>query len=71
MCPKENKFLDTIYISKQMLLYHVLEMEVFHVGKRRGKFVHWEPIFIGTHLDPHYDERLSWEGKKDKMTQVG
>ncbi|XP_045504649.1 beta-1,4-glucuronyltransferase 1 [Colias croceus] len=45
------------------------QMDVFHVGKRRGKFVHWEPIFIGTHQDPYYDERLSWEGKKDKMTQ--
>ena len=20
-------------------------------------------------MDPHYDERLSWEGKSDKMTQ--
>lgn len=45
-------------------------MDVFHVGKRQGKFLHWEPIFIGTHQDPYYDERLSWEGKKDKMTQV-
>ncbi|CAB3237014.1 unnamed protein product [Arctia plantaginis] len=45
------------------------QMDVFHVGKRHGKFVHWEPIFIGTHQDPYYDERLSWEGKKDKMTQ--
>ncbi|KAM3966501.1 LOW QUALITY PROTEIN: beta-1,4-glucuronyltransferase 1 [Aphomia sociella] len=45
------------------------QMDVFHIGKRRGKFVHWEPIFIGTHQDPHYDDRLSWEGKKDKMTQ--
>lgn len=35
-----------------------------------GYFVHWEPIYIGTHADPHYDERLSWEGKSDKMTQV-
>lgn len=45
------------------------QMDVFHVGKRQKKFVHWEPIFIGTHQDPHYDDRLSWEGKKDKMTQ--
>ncbi|XP_021198369.2 beta-1,4-glucuronyltransferase 1 [Helicoverpa armigera] len=45
------------------------QMEVFHVGKRQGKFVHWEPIFIGTNQDPFYDERLSWEGKQDKMTQ--
>ncbi|KAG7304064.1 hypothetical protein JYU34_010993 [Plutella xylostella] len=45
------------------------QMDVFHVGKRRGKYVHWEPIFIGTHRDPLYDERLSWDGMKDKMTQ--
>lgn len=44
-------------------------LHVFHVGKRNGKFIHWEPIFIGTHNDPLYDERLSWEGKSDKMTQ--
>lgn len=44
-------------------------LHVFHVGKRVGRFVHWEPIFIGTHADPLYDERLSWEGKSDKMTQ--
>lgn len=43
---------------------------VFHIGKRMGNFVHWEPIFIGTNADPLYDERLSWEGKSDKMTQV-
>ncbi|KYM75859.1 N-acetyllactosaminide beta-1,3-N-acetylglucosaminyltransferase [Atta colombica] len=45
-------------------------LHVFHVGKRTGSFVHWEPIFIGTNNDPFYDERLSWEGKSDKMTQV-
>ncbi|XP_075227166.1 beta-1,4-glucuronyltransferase 1 isoform X2 [Lycorma delicatula] len=44
-------------------------LQVFHIGKRTGYFVHWEPIFIGTHQDPLYDERLSWEGKSDKMTQ--
>ncbi|XP_060524606.1 beta-1,4-glucuronyltransferase 1-like [Cylas formicarius] len=44
-------------------------LHVFHVGKRIGSFVHWEPIYIGTHFDPLYDERLSWEGKSDKMTQ--
>lgn len=45
------------------------ELGVFHIGKRTGFFVHWEPIYIGTNTDPHYDERLSWEGKSDKMTQ--
>ncbi|KAK5649749.1 hypothetical protein RI129_000778 [Pyrocoelia pectoralis] len=44
-------------------------LHVFHVGKRNGYYIHWEPIFIGTHSDPLYDERLSWEGKSDKMTQ--
>lgn len=46
------------------------ELGIFHIGKRVGYFVHWEPIYIGSHEDPHYDERLSWEGKSDKMTQV-
>ncbi|XP_055600367.1 beta-1,4-glucuronyltransferase 1-like [Uranotaenia lowii] len=45
------------------------DLGVFHIGKRVGYFIHWEPIYIGTHADPHYDERLSWEGKSDKMTQ--
>lgn len=45
------------------------DLGVFYIGKRTGYFVHWEPIYIGTHMDPHYDERLSWEGKSDKMTQ--
>lgn len=46
-------------------------LDIFHVGKRVGSHLHWEPIYIGSHRDPHYDERLSWEGKSDKMTQVG
>ncbi|SPP86044.1 beta-1,4-glucuronyltransferase 1 [Drosophila guanche] len=45
------------------------ELSVFHIGKRTGYYIHWEPIYIGTHADPHYDERLSWEGKSDKMPQ--
>lgn len=45
-------------------------LHIFHIGKRISNFVHWEPIFIGTNSDPMYDERLSWEGKSDKMTQV-
>ena len=38
--------------------------------KRESPFLLWEPIFIGTNEDPLYDERLTWEGKRDKMTQV-
>lgn len=56
--------------SKEWMAANETEgFHVFHVGKRTGYFVHWEPIFIGTHADPLYDERLSWEGKSDKMTQ--
>ncbi|XP_049938774.1 beta-1,4-glucuronyltransferase 1-like [Schistocerca serialis cubense] len=44
-------------------------LSVFHIGKRVNYFRHWEPIFIGTQDDPLYDERFSWEGKSDKMTQ--
>lgn len=46
------------------------QLSVFHVTKRFGKNRRWEPIFIGTNNDPLFDERLSWEGLKDKMTQV-
>jgi len=44
-------------------------MSVMHVGKRVRPFHHWEPIYIGTNSEPVYDERLSWEGRYDKMTQ--
>jgi len=54
--------------SKQWLKAPVQPgLHVFHVAKRRG---YWEPVFIGTNSDPYYDERLSWEGRKNKMTQV-
>lgn len=43
---------------------------VFHIEKRIGEFKFWEPIFIGTNNDPFYDERLNWDGKKEKMPQV-
>ena len=46
------------------------EMKVNFIGKRHPPFHHWEPIYIGTNEDPLYDERLSWEGRADKMTQV-
>ena len=42
-------------------------LNVFHMAKRRGN---WEPIYIGTNEDPPYDERLTWDGRKDKMTQA-
>lgn len=45
-------------------------LSVFHIEKRIDEFKFWEPIFIGTNNDPLYDERLNWDGKKEKMPQV-
>lgn len=59
--PKADEWLKMPYTSG---------MKVFHIGKRHKPYHHWEPIFIGTKFDPMYDERLSWEGRSDKMTQV-
>lgn len=59
--PEYNKWLE---------LEETKELNIFHVGKRQKDQKIWEPIFIGTHDDPYYEERLSWEGKRDKMTQV-
>ena len=46
------------------------ESHVTAVGQRTGQYRSWEPIFIGTNSDPFYDQRLSWEGRSDKMTHV-
>ncbi len=43
-------------------------LNVFHTSKRESSL--WEPFYIGTHRDPLFEERLSWEGRKDKITQV-
>ena len=59
---KKASFLNLFIISD--------EMKINFVGKRHPPFHHWEPIYIGTNEDPLYDERLSWEGRADKMTQV-
>ena len=44
-------------------------LNIFYVGKRIKPFQHWEPIYIGTNQEPGYDERLTWEGRSDKMAQ--
>ena len=47
------------------------ELQVFTTAKRHPPFHHWEPIHITTHDEPLFDERLTYEGKHDKHTQVG
>ena len=63
-----------IHLKRSPIFIHALiisdEMKINFVGKRHPPFHHWEPIYIGTNEDPLYDERLSWEGRADKMTQV-
>ena len=63
-----------ILLKDAQFIIHILiisdEMKVNFIGKRHPPFHHWEPIYIGTNEDPLYDERLSWEGRADKMTQV-
>ncbi|XP_054714163.1 LOW QUALITY PROTEIN: beta-1,4-glucuronyltransferase 1-like [Uloborus diversus] len=43
---------------------------VFETTKRQVPRTAWEPIYIGTNDEPLYDERLTWEGKRDKMSQM-
>ncbi|KAF5288042.1 hypothetical protein FQA39_LY15538, partial [Lamprigera yunnana] len=45
------------------------ELNVFAVTKRHGIHNKWEAFYIGTHENPLFDERLSWEGQSNKMTQ--
>uniref|UniRef100_T1JJI3 N-acetyllactosaminide beta-1,3-N-acetylglucosaminyltransferase n=1 Tax=Strigamia maritima TaxID=126957 RepID=T1JJI3_STRMM len=42
-------------------------LEVFNVTDIRQK---WEPIFVGTNDEPLYNQLLSWEGMRDKMTHM-
>lgn len=66
VCPQCHK----IPHSKEWLEAKIKPgLNVLHVGKRIKPFQHWEPIYIGTNQEPLYDERLSWEGRSDKMAQ--
>lgn len=46
------------------------ELVVFEVTQRNKTRDSWEPIFIGTNQDPLYDDRLTWDGRRDKMAQM-
>lgn len=61
----------TVKSCKHKLIFCLhAELGIFHTAKRTDDFVSWEPFYIGTNADPYFDERLSWEGKQDKMSQV-
>ncbi|CAG7785373.1 unnamed protein product, partial [Allacma fusca] len=44
-------------------------LNVFTVGRREGKNMAWEPFYVGTRLEPAFDERFTWESNKDKRIQ--
>jgi len=46
------------------------EIVIFEITQRNSSRDSWEPIFIGTNDDPLYDDRLTWEGRRDKMGQM-
>ncbi|KAB7495645.1 Beta-1,4-glucuronyltransferase 1 [Armadillidium nasatum] len=43
---------------------------VIEIGTRTKSFKGWEPFYIGTNDEPIFDERLSSEGRANKMTQA-
>ncbi|KAL7642858.1 UNVERIFIED_CONTAM: hypothetical protein RMT77_006146 [Armadillidium vulgare] len=45
-------------------------LSVFHIGKRHKPHKTWEPFYIGTEEEPVFDERLTSEGRANKMTQA-
>lgn len=59
-----------INIEKWLKKEETKELAVIASGKRLGKYKNWEPFYIGTKDDPVFDERLTWEGQSNKMTQV-
>merc|ERR1719295_796482 len=69
LCPRCH----TIPHAKEWLeaidMNHGYKMDILYTGKREKPYNHWEPIYIGTNEDPTYDERLTWEGRSDKMVQ--
>ena len=45
-------------------------LNIFRSTKRTRSRNSWEPLYIGTNAEPLYDERLTWDGKRDKMSQM-
>jgi N-acetyllactosaminide beta-1,3-N-acetylglucosaminyltransferase len=44
--------------------------QLFTIARREGIFQRWEPIYVGTKKEPFFDERLTWDGLQDKMSQA-
>ncbi|XP_055857179.1 beta-1,4-glucuronyltransferase 1-like isoform X2 [Episyrphus balteatus] len=46
------------------------QLNVFTVGKRYDKQASWEPFYVSDNREPFFDERFTWEGKKNKRIQA-
>ena len=44
-------------------------MKVTEVVKRSYELKFWEPIYISDHSVTPFNEKLTWEGRRDKMVQ--
>ncbi|XP_050672927.1 beta-1,4-glucuronyltransferase 1-like isoform X2 [Leptidea sinapis] len=44
-------------------------LEPMLISRREYPYHRWEPLYFGTQQEPWYDEKLSWEGRQEKMTQ--
>lgn len=68
--PNRLKWLQTDQVRLDN--YHPTneELTIFDVTQRNKSRDSWEPIFIGTNADPLYDDRLTWDGRRDKMAQM-
>ncbi|KAI1292338.1 Beta-1,4-glucuronyltransferase 1 [Halotydeus destructor] len=60
--PDRDKWLSTLKSNSSL--------DVFRSTKRQRTRNAWEPLYIGTNDEPLYDERLTWDGKRDKMSQM-
>ncbi|KAK5650613.1 hypothetical protein RI129_001642 [Pyrocoelia pectoralis] len=77
--PANKTVLQQMYQSKTAFYFHKNismakfkendKLNVFATTKRVGKYRKWEAFYIGTHDDPVFDERFSWEGQSNKMSQ--
>ena len=70
---KELKLIFTVSATISLFSIVTDGLDISVIAKRRAPCISgqaWEPIYIGTNQDPLYDERLHWEGKADKMSQV-
>lgn len=69
--PHRQEWLErNIYNETRTVADSLDEVVIFEVTQRDKSRDSWEPIFIGTNDEPQYDDRLTWDGRRDKMGQM-